>query len=462
MPPPLHRRDFLKASAAATVAATLPACDGGAPRPAGGLPHVLYVLSDSHRASDMGCAGNPEARTPHMDRLAAEGLRLTTALSSTPLCRPYRANLMSGCFPHRTGLLTNRSEEHNFGIEDGFQWTPRGVPLLAEHFRAHGYRCGYVGKWHLGSVNTDPGPLRFGFDDAWLGAAGDVHEYYAWRYNTGARGDFEEGAGFRATRETDRVLELLRRAADDTQPWFLVLSFGPPHDPYKAPPGFVHEDVDYTVPPNVPAGFLTDRIGGALRGYHGLVEALDHELGRLLDALDATGLADDTLVVYTSDHGNLLGTHGYEGKEMPYDESTRVPFLMRWPGRVPVGTDDMPLGTPDLFPTLAGLVGLPGPDGVDGRDFSARLRGEAGAPSQDDAYLVSHLSRFVEWPGWKGLRTRRHLFATRQDGPWMLYDLEADPYQLENLVDREAELAKDLDERTRATMAALGDSWRVG
>jgi hypothetical protein len=197
----LTRRQVLRAGAAAASLAAwgAPGCgrgDGDARGRGDGRPNVLFVLSDSHRARTTGCYGDAQARTPHFDALAASGLRLSSAVSSTPLCRPYRASLMAGCHSHRTGLVTNNRSEHNTGVYDGAQWEParRGLTTLGRHFSAAGYRCGYLGKWHLGEVDLDPGPLRFGFDDEWIVSGrtprgvveASAHDYWSWTRYAGA------------------------------------------------------------------------------------------------------------------------------------------------------------------------------------------------------------------------------------------------------------------------------------
>ena len=481
----LTRRELLRTGAAAAALGALPVLGCGRSQPAGAAqggtqgaaqaarPNILFVLSDSHRAASMGCYGNPDVRTPSFDGFAGQGLRLATALSSTPLCRPFRAGFMSGCFSHHTGLLTNNRNERNFGVGEGGQWEPGrlGLHTLGQTFRGAGYRCGYLGKWHLGEVDLDPGPLRFGFDDDWTvdarNAKGDeeegAHDYWSWTYYTGKGQSFSGGGRFRTAMETDLLLDWLKaRAADeDRRPWLMVASWGPPHEPFTAPEEYQHY-ADVPLPANVRDEQSKQLARELLPGYYALIEAIDHEFGRLVAGLDAAGLGD-TLVIYTSDHGNQYGSQDSIGKEQPYPESSQVPFLLRWPGRFAPGSVlDLPLGTPDILPTLAGLAGLAAPAGLDGRDLSGALLGQPGAERPEAALLQVCHSRLMPWPGWRAVRTPQWLFARVKAQNWMLYDVGADPLCLENLLGQGRPAQKELQGVLADLMARCGDTWGEG
>jgi len=314
---------------------------------------------------------------------------------------------------------------------------------------------------HLGSANVAPGPLRFGFDDNWAVAVQPVHDYRSWTYFTGKDEKVSGEGKFRPAMETDLALEFIDAANDDDdRPWLCMLSWGPPHDPFIPPERYRHY-TDVTLPPNVPLGGDAERIVVEdLPLYYGLIEAIDDQFARLMRQLEARGLADDTIVIYASDHGNMMGAFNYLGKEMPYHESTGVPFLLRWPGQVAAGsTYRTPFGAPDIFPTLVGLAGIDRPDGIDGTDLSADILGIADAPTQDAAYLAAWDTPVTPWPGWRGVRTERHLYARRQDRPWILFDLIEDPWQLHDLRKDNIPLRRELDGLTREWMEKLGDNW---
>jgi len=435
------------------------ATESAVPQPPPPQPNVLFVFSDSHRARSLGCYGDEQIATPHLDALAAEGLMLTTAISNTPLCKPYRATLMSGRLAHHTGILANDSE-HNFYVDENDDWAPPSAATLAGSFSDAGYRCGYVGKWHLSDPALDPGPGRLGFNDGWVAAARPVHVYDSWAYHLSATETFAGEGGFRPAIETDHALQFMTE--DDDRPWFLMLSWGPPHEPFEAPAGF-DEHANVEAPANVP-GRKAGRHGStSLPQYYGLIEALDVQFGRLMAALEQAGMADDTLVVYTSDHGTMIGSQGRMGKEVPYSESSNVPFVVRWPGQLAAGsTVTMPFGSADIFPTLAGLCGVPIPDGLDGSDFSKLFLGDRRATQQEAVYMASYDGRVESWPGWRGLRTERYVYAAQPDGPWLLFDCTEDPDQMHNLVDDKPELVQQFDELTTTLMARHGDDWEPG
>lgn len=456
------RRQVLATTAAATALQLLGGCSSA---PGARRPNLLFVLSDAHRASTAACYGDGFAVTPHMDALARDGMRLTTAISNTPVCRPYRASLMTGALGHHCGLVGNWSD-HNLQdtvtddsapgtMPRGRQWTPSGLPTLASVFSSAGYRCGYVGKWHLGRVDVDPGPLRMGFDDYWAVSAEPAHEYWNWSYFTGAGPAIEGTEVFKPAVDTNLATEFMDQ--DDGRPWFLMVSWGPPHKPYEAPPRFRHFD-HVKPPPNVPG-----QLGAELAGYYAMVEAIDHQLGRLLAQLDQRGLVNDTIVVYTSDHGSLVGSHRTFGKELPFDGATRVPFLARWPGHITAGrTLAAPLGTPDILPTLSGLAGLTAPSVPDGLDLSQLLLGQRDARSSAAAYMAGYVRPDKNnKPVWRGLRTERHLFACTEQGPWMLYDMLEDPHELKNLVKTGSPKVARLHDRLLGSMSDLGDVWLV-
>jgi len=411
----------------------------------------------------MGCYGNPHVQTPHFDAFARQGLTLHTAISGTPLCRPFRAALMTGCYGHRNGMLANKSAL-NFGVDtdvewSGGQWTPGDLATLGQLFRSAGYRCGYVGKWHLGDVSIDAGPLRFGFDDYWAAATQLTHNYAKWNYFTG-KDQLVSGEGFfRPVMESDLALEFIRDGGPE--PWFMALSWGPPHEPLKPPKGYAAPYEDVPAPPNV--GTYALRAGKKLPLYYGLVAALDEEFGRLLAKLDELGLSDDTIVVYTSDHGTMLGSHDAMGKELPYSESTHVPFLIRWPGRIAPGAEStMPLGSVDILPTLAELAGLGVPEGIHGRSFAGHVLGRPDAPRQDATYLAVWEPEKRRARPWRGVRTERHLYARYRRGPWLLFDVLRDPFEMDNLVRTEPALVEEMDGRVAEMMERYGDRWEVG
>lgn len=417
-------------------------------------PNVLYVFSDQQRASAIGCApGDEDLATPNFDALAGDGMRLESAVSTSPVCTPYRAMLMTGLHGHHTGVTTNNC-----------------YPDLSRHahigktFSDAGYRCGYIGKWHLGEeVRLDAGhAMRLGFDDEWFVPLKGRHNNPNREHAINSR-ETEVGEGLdRTEAETNRAIEFINRQ-DGDKPWCLFVSWYPPHPPLEAPARYVGPYLDRDLRKHPTTWKLFhERELAALNGdyahYYGLISQLDAEIGRLMRALKECGQGEDTIVVFTSDHGEMLGSQGLYSKHWPYRESSQVPFLVAWPGNIEAGcTLRMPFGTPDIFPTLCGLAGIDVPEGLDGVDCSQAFLG--GEPRQEAVYLTMQHG-YVPWPGWRGLRTQRYNYARTESGPWILFDLDNDPFEERNLVGQDDRLVADFDALLLETMSDCGDSWR--
>jgi arylsulfatase A-like enzyme len=430
----LDRRTFLRAGAAGLAAsvwnlagvAQTPGTRNNAQR-----PNVLFVFSDMQRAYSMGCYGDANARTPVLDIFAKQGARLDAAMSNTPVCCPYRACLMSGQYAHRHGVMSN-----------GVPFRPT-VKCIAETFREAGYETGYSGKWHI-IPPPDATDRTYGFPAA-------KAEFGFYRTDR------------KSANVTDVALKFIAEKSKGAKPWMLFVSWILPHTPYQAPAGYADHFSRVTIPPNVPEGLPAADAKRCLPDYYGMIESLDDEFKRLLQVLDRAGVADDTIVVYSSDHGDMIGCQGLKAKRWPYEESARVPFLIRYPRAIKPGTVIAdPFGSPDVYPTLAGLAGLKAPAGVDGADFSPLLRGETTKPPRDYVYLEMQYA-YVPWPGWRALRTRQYMYARTKDKPWFLFDLKDDPWEKKNLVDdpgRKA-LIQEFDQRLTSIMRETGDSWDI-
>jgi len=324
--------------------------------------------------------------------------------------------------------------------------------------RAAGYATGYIGKWHLSGVPRDrfiPPEERLGFEE-WK-AAECIHSYDHSYYDD-EQNERHWFPGFESEGQADLAIDFVERKERNRRtngtPWALVLSWGPPHAPYDVVPqrhAGLFSPADIRLRPNVPERVLrcdgsgeytgTDQMRAVLAGYCAQISYLDEQFGRIMDSLDALGAARDTVVIYTSDHGDMLGSQGLQKKQLPHDESVLVPFLIRWPGRLEPGVRPTPMGLVDLAPTIAGFAGG-GFTAADGVDRGRLLRrGEAEEEGQDDpAVLIYNLvpchqaADRGETRGWYGIRTRRYTYAVWDDGePFCLYDNDVDPFQTANL-----------------------------
>jgi arylsulfatase A-like enzyme len=329
-------------------------------------------------------------------------------------------------------------------IDNAYPLSPN-QPALGRVFRSAGYRTGYVGKWHLGGVRAEP----FGFDESLIWTR--TNDHWRSRFHPKDRPAVDT-RGYNASLMTDQALAFIDR--NRNRPFFLMLSWNPPHSSFVDAPEdkkALYPDTDrLPYSPNVPTEPRADtasrerrrqRRWAVYRGYHAHVSAIDAELGRIMDKLDAWKLAGNTIVVYASDHGSMLFSHDVGGKRQPFEESIRVPFMVRWPGRVPAGRRVQALfGAIDIFPTLCALAGIALPASCDGRDFSPWLRGERG-PSPESQFIMhiakEHASGGVRHPAplFRGVTTGHWTYALYPDRPWCLFDNEKDPYQLDNRID---------------------------
>ena len=396
-------------------------------------PNLLFIFSDEHRACSV--SGEPycDVQTTRLTRLAQEGIRFGNCISNYPVCSPYRAMLLSGRWPFQNGVVDNarRLRANQFS--------------LGQAFLQAGYQTGYIGKWHLSRGDHEAaefvpkGPGRQGFED-WQVWSRTRHHYDAVTYDPDTGQEIRR-EGYSATLMTDAAIEYIGTHTD--KPWLLVLSWGPPHPPFEsAPPETMrlYDPESLQLRPNVPAE-MAPLARERLQGYYGHISALDSELGRLLDKLDETGQATNTMVVYTSDHGTMMGSHGYGGKRVPFDEACKVPFLLRYPGVVPANrTTDVLLGAIDLFPSLCGLAGVPVPQHCEGVNLSEAMRGNP-MRAPESAFLM-HIQNTRAGGGagenaplFRGVRTERFTYAVADTGRWCLYDNKEDPFQMRNLID---------------------------
>ena len=438
----LTRRTFLQYLGAGAAAMALPggAAVLGAKAGRQGL-NLLFLFADQMHGFALGCMGDPEYRTPHLDRLAREGTLFRNAYSCVPLCTPFRATLFTGRYGSQTGILGNGAR------------LPKGEKTLADCLNDGGCRTGYVGKWHLGGAGNGPiaPELRGGFTE-FLGyqCYNDFEKNVLFFDENGNKVD---GGKHRTDATTDLAIQRLERMAG--RPFALFVSYQNPHYPLQPSPEYEAmyrdaritrrpncRDIDpYTATHSPPAPKPKDRdpvfqrygnnLDMYLRLYHAMVTQLDANIGRLLAALDRLGLRETTAVVFTSDHGDMAGSHGLKNKRVAWEESARIPLIVRVPGGPAGQIVDAPASSVDFLPTCLGLAGLPAKPGAEGADLSGAVRGGAANPRRPV---------FSEMGGWCLIRRGDFkLVARRPDiEPEHLFDLKADPYEMADLVDNPA------------------------
>lgn len=436
-------------------------------------PNLLFVFGDQWRRGAVGLMKQDPVVTPRMDAFAAAGMLFERAYTTNPVCTPSRASMITGKYPWSLDMMHNWLQ------------LPLHEETIATAAKRCGYGTGYIGKWHLDvfhegdvgdhwSNHTPPGPRRMGFD-FWY-SCGCNHDHFKLDHMR-TDGTIFRGEGWQVEHEADRTIEYLenkgRAIRDPDQPFCLYLSWAPPHNlcggkrfapdragcQYAAPEEFEapYRDRTLDIPPNA-AGHEAEYLAAA-PGYFGAINSMDCHFGRILDCLEREGLNENTIVVLTADHGEMLQSHGRWLKDIWFEESIGIPFLIRWPGRIPAGVRQQLLfNTPDMVPTLLGLMGSGIPAGRHGRDYSRTL---LGLEQQDPEYLFLGYNSGTPEPGmtpfdfpdergryWRGARSRRYTYAIVDDTPRsafhgpdaktrlpdgvnrVLYDNEADPWQM--------------------------------
>lgn len=453
-------------------------------------PNLLIVFPDQMRGQAMGFLGEEPVQTPTLDRFAQQGLVLTQAVSNYPVCSPYRAMLMTGSWPHKNGVLANCNTS---GTEYGYE-LPKDARCWSDVLHDQGYSLGYIGKWHLDAprepyVQSYNNTARFawnewcapdrrhGFDYWYAYGTFDQHNKPEYWTTTMTRDEREKIEQWGPEHEADQAIAYLRNEGgkyrQDGEPFALVVAMNPPHTPYnQVPKRYVDQYQDLTdeqlmVRKSVVPGSKGEQHNRKwTRDYYACITGVDDQFGRILQALDELHLAEDTIVLFTSDHGNCLGAHDEVTKNNHYEESMRVPFLVRWPGHIPAGKDDLLLSTPDIAPTLLDLMGFADdvPATVQGHSRAAVLCGRNGDRPTSQLYV------FVPYGepdlGRRGVRTGHYtlMLETKKDAPVhvVLHDNLADPWQLQDVAEQQPDVVRHLvADELLPWLARTGDPWRV-
>ncbi len=443
-------------------------------------PNILLIYADQHRFDCVGANGHPLVETPNLDRLAREGLNFTQAHTPIPVCVPARNCFVHGQWSTRHLAIANHDTE-----------APRppdpGLPTFGQVLREAGYALGWVGKWHV-HPHLGPTDPAYGFH-TYI----DEREYYSWRAqrgfpprprDVGWTGGLDPDVPPAATRlawGADQTLELLESLAHQDEPFFIRWDPSEPHlpnvvpEPYASlyPPEAIAPWPSFPDPlvgkPYIQAqmrrtwgvaDWTWDQWAPIVGRYLGEIALLDAQIGRLLAALDRLGLADNTLVVYSADHGDMCGGHGMVDKHfIMYDDVVRVPLLARWPARIaPRGACDAFVSNAiDLAATFCDVAGAPVPDTFQGQSLSPIFDGAPGN-GREDIFCVYHGNQFGLYSQ-RMVRDRRWKYVWNATAEDELYDLNADPGEIRNLVSEVGCRAQRerLQERLVAWMEQTGD-----
>ena len=379
-------------------------------------PNLLFIVTDGWRGQVLPFSDH-NLKTPNLARRITEGVCFNRTYTSYAVCCPSRAAMLTGKYPHAAGVRGNH------------KLLPLDQPTFSATLKAAGYRTGYIGKWHLdGSTNPGfvPPERRRGFD--YWAAYNVAHQHYDSVYFRDSPTPIR-AEGFEADHQTGLAIDFLNQ--ERGKPFLLYLSFVPPHAPFTPPEQYRRDPAALQLRNNVPRQ-VEAAARKDLAGYYGLCEAVDANLGRLLRVLDDRGLAGDTIVVFTSDHGHMMGSQGLDSIDMPFEEATRIPLVIRYPRRIkPRIEEEVLVSNVDYAPTLLSLCGATPPKGAQGINHAPALLGR-GRPSRGAIYAEGAMGQDDEW---RMIVSGQHKLVTRADmRPTHLYDLHADHYEQTNLV----------------------------
>ena len=420
-------------------------------------PNIIFVLADQWRAQATGYNGDPNliGKTPNLDRMASQSVNFKNAISVTPVCTPYRAALLTGKYPTTTGMIFN--DIH----------LPEEAVTMAELFKGYGYKTGYIGKWHLDGMGRSaftPPERRQGFE--YWKALECSHEYNNLIYYEGNSEEKKYWEGYGPYAETDDAINFIQKNAGGEEPFLLVVAWGAPHFPHASAPKEFQDQFSYD------SILLRGNVSDAKKevakkesvGYYAHILALDKCIGELQEAISEVGISENTIVVFTSDHGEMMGSHDVSPrqKQVPWAESVKVPFLLTYPARYGNNKIEIesPINVVDILPTLLSLSQLPLPKNLDGENMA----GVISNPNikRDKAALVMNVSPFAgKADEYRGIYTRRYAYVKRLDGPWFLFDHENDPLQMNNLVDKPGyqQLQKEMEAVLQKELKKAGDNF---
>lgn len=408
--------------------------------------NLLFIFTDQQHRYALSCMDNPNVETPHLDALASRGILFRRCYSNDPICGPFRGTLMTAQYASNCGVVYNGAP------------LPEGVTTFADAFNAGGYTTSWVGKWHLGATGNDPIPREL---------QGGFHRFLGYQCYNGFYKDVvfndREGNAHRYEKHrtdvtTDLAIEQLEQLAKEENPFMLMMAYQAPHYPEQPSSEFAQMyagreiirrpncvDIDPYTPtcsPPSPKPCEQDpdfqkygnNLDEYIRQYNAMCTQIDANIGRLIETLDDLGIAEETMIVFTSDHGDMQGSHGLKNKCLPHEESAGIPLIMYVPGMPGGRVSDALVSGIDLMPTCLELAGLPAVTSADGQSIAPLVRGE----SENGCDAI-----FSEWSdkwcmivkdGWKLAAERTEKAIV----PMLMTHIEQDPYEMNNLVDDEA------------------------
>lgn len=449
-------------------------------------PNLVFIMADQWRGEAIGYMGIEPVQTPNLDRMASEGVHFTEAVSSYPVSSPARGMLMTGLYPVAskvTGNCNSVTAPYHVELE-------ASARCWSDVLKDQGYETGYIGKWHLDApyqpyVNTSnnkgkvawnewcPKERRHGFDH-WIAYGTYDYHLKPMYWNKQARRDefyFVDQWG--PEYEADRAIDYIRNTGnlrDPSKPFALVVSMNPPHTGYDLVPDKYKElyrniEVETLCQrPHIPAKGTQngDYYRNSLLDYYACMSGVDDQVGRILDELQRQGLSENTIVVFTSDHGDSMGMHEHIGKNIYYEEAMRVPLIIRWKGTIEPRKDTgLQIAFADLYPTLLSLMGYQKeiPSQVQTFDLSEAVLSRDKVTEVIQPYYQIEPSNVKT--GYRGFRTSRYTFAVHatngKTDEWILFDRDRDPYQMKNIASEHPELIRSFTSRLKEWLVKTDD-----
>ncbi|MCB0450329.1 MAG: sulfatase [Confluentibacter sp.] len=459
-------------------------------------PNLLFIFPDQLRNAAIGINNQDPVITPNLDALANEGMLISNAISSFPLCSPYRGMLMTGKLPYHNKVLSNAN---SLRYPYNNSWQKSDVSF-SDVLVENGYDAGYVGKLHL----TSPPPIagkdsviwdaytpkeqRHGFNFWYSYGAFDDHNAPHYWTNDAEEDQLTYVNEWSPKHEADVIIDYIKNPSEKTRsknkPFALFWSVNPPHPPYQyVPENYLEPYKDKSldellVRPNVnletDANDLAFHAGASrklthlakehVRNYFAMVTGVDFEIGRVLNTLKEEGLDKNTIVVITSDHGDMMGSHGLMSKNIWYEEAINIPFIIRWPEKIKAGQkSDLLVSPVDVMPTILNMLGAKKgmPSQLDGADLSSLILKNKGDKPTSVLYYFIEAGQPAS--GHRGIRTARYTYVVTLDAKnverIMMYDNQEDPYQMHNMVGENASLQKTLHNQLLEKLKEKKDPW---
>jgi arylsulfatase A-like enzyme len=418
-------------------------------------PNVVFILTDQWRASALGYTGNDIVQTPRIDEFAKEAVNFKNTVSVLPVCTPYRASLMTGRYPTNTGMFINDL------------YLPEEELCFAEIYNQAGYNTAYLGKWHLDGHGRGDfvAPARRQGWTFWKGSECDHHyprEHYYDNEDTTKR--YWEGYSTYAI--SGEANKYMAQHANTDEPFCLFVSIATPHFPHNTAPEEymkMYTPDKLKLDPNVPDE-LHEKALKELQGYYAHCTATDKAIGDIIDKMKELGIYDNSIIVFTSDHGEMMGAHSFIPlmKHTAYSESSNVPFLISYPG---IGnnagkTAKAAITTPDILPSLLSLCNIEIPNVIEGYDLSHIVK----TPDMEEERAALYMNpvpfgRMNHIDEYRAVRTNKYTYVKTPTGPSMLFNDEEDKYQMNNLVDQPdyTDVQDKLDKQLMNELQRIGD-----